>query len=202
MGKIAFRPALHEWSRAVRAGKLTAALRSLNPQKKTGPWTILCDGETFLRAKVSMAAYGPRKIKLWDVPAKSPDLNPVEMFWSWLRRKLRLMDLADLRNKRQILGKTAYTMRVKKVMKSQKAQTVAKNYAKRFRKTCQRVASSCRMCSDTLLDSVTARESQGDTTRKYHCGVTKVFPRMIYHVFHHRPLSPVDSSSKIPRSAE
>ena len=43
---------------------------------------------------------------------KSPDLNPVEMFWGWLRKKLRSMDLEDLRKKRRPLGKTAYTARV------------------------------------------------------------------------------------------
>ena len=49
------------------------------------------------------------------------------------------MDLADLRKKRRILGKAAYTMRVKKVLKTQKAHLVAKNIAKRFRKACQQV---------------------------------------------------------------
>ena len=67
-------------------------------------------------------------------------MNPVEMFWGWIRKKLRLMDLADLRKKRAILGKTAYTMRVKSVMKTQKAQNVAENMAIRFRKACQQVA--------------------------------------------------------------
>ena len=86
-----------------------------------------------------MAAYRGKKVTLWAVPPKSPDLNPIEMFWGWLRRKLRQMDLADLRLKRRPLGKLAYTTRVKKVIKSQKAQEVAKNYAKRLRKTCQQV---------------------------------------------------------------
>ena len=78
---------------------------------------------------------------LWNLPAKSPDLNPVEMFWSWLRRKLRAMDLADLRKKRRPLGKTAYTVRVKSVMRTQRAQTVAKGFAKAFRKACRQVVS-------------------------------------------------------------
>ena len=39
--------------------------------------------------------------------------------------------------KRRPLGKTAYVARVKKVMKSAKAQAVAKNMAMRFRKTCK-----------------------------------------------------------------
>ena len=128
-----------EWSKAVQEWKLTTALRFLNPRNRTGPWTVLCDGESFLRAKISMAAYRGKKVTLWTVPPKSPDLNPIEMFWGWLRRKLRQMDLADLRLKRRPLGKLAYTTRVKKVIKSQKAQEVARNYAKRLRKTCQQV---------------------------------------------------------------
>jgi len=128
-----------EWAGAVRDGKVTDALRLLNPAKKAGPWTILCDNESFLRAKQSMAAYAFRKINLWDVPPKSPDLNPIEMFWGWIRKKLRHMDLADLRMKRRPLGKAAYTARVKGVMRSQKAQTVAKSYAARLRKTCKQV---------------------------------------------------------------
>ena len=128
-----------EWSKAVRDGRLTGALRHLNPRRRTGPWTILCDGETFLRAGDSMKAYRAKKISLWGVPPKSPDLNPVEMFWGWLRRKLRLMDLADLRAKRDPLGKLAYTTRVKCVIKTQKAQTVAKNFAGRMRKACRQV---------------------------------------------------------------
>ena len=71
----------NEWPKAVREGKLTDALRFLNPKNKGGPWTILCDGEGFLRAKVSMAAYARKKISGWDLPARSPDLNPVESFW-------------------------------------------------------------------------------------------------------------------------
>ena len=39
-------------------------------------------------------------------------LNPVEIFWGWLRKKLRSMDLEDMRKKRRLLGKTAYTARV------------------------------------------------------------------------------------------
>jgi len=88
---------------------------------------------------VSLAAYRAKKITLWDVPAKSPDMNPIEMYWGWIRRKLRLMDLADLRLKRRPLGKSAYIIRVKNVMKTEKSQTVAKNFARRFRTACQQV---------------------------------------------------------------
>ena len=83
-----------------------------------------------------MAAYRSKRIQLWVVPLKSPDLNPV---WSWLRNTLRLMDLADLRAKRRALGKTAYVQRGKGVMRSQKAQAVAKKCALNFRKTCKQI---------------------------------------------------------------
>ena len=121
----------------------------MNPHRKKGPWSILCDGEAFLRARESMAAYRSKHITLWDVPAKSPDLNPVEMFWAWLRKKLRIMDLADLRKKRRPLGKSAYTQRVKSVIRTQKAQTVAKNCVRRFRKACQQVVDRKGAASDS-----------------------------------------------------
>ena len=111
----------------------------MNPRNRSGPWTILCDGEAFLRAKVCMKAYRGKHISLWGVPPKSPDLNPVEMIWGWLRKKIRTMDLADLRKKGLPLGKTAYITRVKNVIKTQKAQAVAKSFAIRFRSTCKQV---------------------------------------------------------------
>ena len=39
-----------DWSDAVRAEKSTEALRFLNSKSKAGPWTILCDGGSVLRA--------------------------------------------------------------------------------------------------------------------------------------------------------
>ena len=48
--------------------------------------------------------------------------------------------LADFRNKRTPLNKAAYITRVKGVMRSHKAQTVARSRgAARFRKTCKQV---------------------------------------------------------------
>ena len=128
-----------EWSAAVREGKLSTALRKLNPRQRSGSWTVLCDGESFLRHTSCMKAYAIKRIELWQVPASSPDLNPIEMFWGWVMRQLRLKDLADLRMKRPPLGKTAYIQRVKTLFRSAKAQGVAKNLARRFRKTCKEV---------------------------------------------------------------
>ena len=46
-----------------------------------------------------------------------------------------------MRKKRRPLGKTAYTVRVKSVMRTQRAQKVAKGFAKAFRKACKQVVS-------------------------------------------------------------
>ena len=137
----------HDWSVAVRSGKLTDAIRSLTPRAKA-PFTVLCDNESFLRAKESMKAYRAKRIVLWACPPKSPDLNPIELFWSWLRRKLRRMDLADLKKKRKALGQTAYQARAKSVINSMAAQRVAKNFAKRLRKTCKEVVQRKGAASD------------------------------------------------------
>ena len=73
------------------------------------------------------------------LPRKSPDLNPIEMFWGWVRRQLRLKDLDDMKKKRAPLGKTAYTLRVKSFFRSQRAQTVAKQCATKLRSACLKV---------------------------------------------------------------
>jgi len=128
-----------KWVAEVRGGKLVAAIKKINPISKSGPWHVLCDNESFLRTKESMKAYKANKIKLWGIPAKSPDLNPVEKFWGWVRKQMRAHDFADLRAKRPVPGKMAYTMRVKRLLKSQKAQRVAGNIAKGLRKVCHEV---------------------------------------------------------------
>ena len=96
-------------------------------------------GERFLHAKRISAAYRKQKIKLWKVPARSPDLNPVEKFWSWLRRHLLTLDLKDAKANKRSLDKAAYRRRVRKICSSSKANAVASNIAKSFRKTCAEV---------------------------------------------------------------
>ena len=61
----------------------------------------------------------------WSIPARSPDLNPIEMFWAWLRKELRKRDLEDLRLKRPVLSKCLYMRRVRAVLRTRKAQTFA-----------------------------------------------------------------------------
>ena len=93
----------------------------------------------FLRAKPCNAAHKAARVKLWKMPAYSPDLNPVERFWAWLRKKLRAMDLADAVAGRRVLGKTAYKARARQVCRSKKAQAVAASQAKLMRRVCQKV---------------------------------------------------------------
>ena len=128
-----------EWVTSVKSGQLTTALQAINPKRQDGPWTVLCDGEQFLHAKASQAAYRKARVTMWKIPARSPDLNPVEKFWSWLRRKLLSLDLEDLRKKRNSLGKTAYKQRVNSVLSSAAAHKAAANITKSFRKTCKKV---------------------------------------------------------------
>ena len=92
-----------------------------------------------MEAKDAKKLYTKLRIKLWHVPPRSPDLNPVEKFWAWLRKHLRAMDLKDAVAKRPVLGKSAYRERVRRVLQTKRAQNVAKNCALGLRKVCKQV---------------------------------------------------------------
>ena len=126
-----------EWSRAVNGGKLMGAIRSVNKHRRRGPWQVLCDNESFL-AK-SEAAHERASVSLWRVPPKSPDLNPVEKYWSWLRGRLRFLDLKDAAAGRPVPGKTAYIQRVRAVCRSRQSRKVARACALGLRRVCQEV---------------------------------------------------------------
>ncbi len=147
-----------EWATALRAGALTTALRACNPGKTSGPWTILCDNEKFLRASACRALYHRQNIQLWKLPARSPDLNPIEKMWGWARKQLRAMDLADLVARRPVLGKTAYKARIKKLLKSPRAQKVAKNFASNLRTVAARVVKKQGAAVRGRADTSTARQ--------------------------------------------
>ena len=123
----------------VRRGGLLKAIRALALPRSKGPWGVLCDNESFLRHAASQAAYRKVNVSLWDMPARSPDLNPVEKFWSWLRRSLRRMDLEDLKAKRKPLDKAAYTARVQAVCRTQKAQRAGAACCQGLKKVCKEV---------------------------------------------------------------
>ena len=61
---------------------------------------------------LAQSQYTRTRVSLWKIPPRSPDLNPVEKFWAWLRKGLRKRDLKDAVAKRPVLGKTAYKARV------------------------------------------------------------------------------------------
>ena len=128
-----------EWARAVRAGHLKTAILSTKPRSKKGPWSVLCDNEGFLNAALSTKAHRAAKCKLLRIPRRSPDLNPVEKFWGWLRKHLRAKDLRDATNRRPALSKPAYIRRVRQVCRSKKAQQVAGAYARGLRAACRQV---------------------------------------------------------------
>ena len=128
-----------DWAGLVGKGKLTAAIKSLKPVDKRGPWRVLCDNEKFLKATVSKKAFAKARVSPWFVPPRSPDLNPVEKFWAWLRKELRRMDLRDLVEKRRLLTRAQYQKRVRDLLRTEKARKAASNIAGGLRKVCKKV---------------------------------------------------------------
>lgn len=129
-----------EWQKVVAKGNLARAIKSMSPLKLHGPWPILADNESFLRAKNVRASYSEENLKVVPaMPPRSPDLNPIEKFWAWFRRALRHMDLMDLKNKKKPLGKMAYKARIRSLARSAKAQRVAASCFLGLRKVCQEV---------------------------------------------------------------
>ena len=130
-----------EWCDDVlKAGKFTKAMRVLQPGRRHRIRRVLCDSESFLEVKQCRDFYKKNNIKLVHIPSHSPDLNPIESFWGWLKKELRRRDLEDLRQKRPPLGKTAYKRRVKNILKGKKAQKAACAKFANFRKVCKVVA--------------------------------------------------------------
>lgn len=128
-----------EWVRALQQGRLRKALGDLNPGRKKGPWTVLADNEVFLKAADAKAEYARLSVSMWHIPARSPDLNPIEKYWGWLRRQLRALDLKDALAKRRPLNKTAYRRRVRAVCRSPKAKAAAAAFANGLLRVCKEV---------------------------------------------------------------
>ena len=100
---------------------------------------LLCDNESFLSAKLVRPLYAKKRVRLMHIPPRSPDLNPIESFWGWLRGELRRSDLKDLRPKSQSSKKPQYTQRVKEVLRTVKAQNVAKAKFRNLKRVCNEV---------------------------------------------------------------
>ena len=100
---------------------------------------MLCDNESFLKTQQSQRAHAAIGIAPWHVPPRSPDLNPVEKFWAWLRKKLLALDLKDAVARRPPLGRRAYTQRVRNICATQRAQQVAAACARSLKRSCEEV---------------------------------------------------------------
>jgi hypothetical protein len=124
----------HEWAKAAADGKLLKALRTCRPDRQQGPWHILCDNESFLTAPASRKVHVQLRVRLWKIPPRSPDLNPVEKYWSRVRAWLRKKDLADLKAKRPPLNKFALKQRVRALLRSPEATAIAKRIVLGLRK--------------------------------------------------------------------
>ena len=128
-----------EWVRAVDAGRLVAACRHARPDRAAGPWHILCDNERCLRAPASRAAHARARVQLHHIPPRSPDLNPVELFWGWVRKRLQKLDLDDLVAERSPVTRRQLTARLRGILQTQRARAVARNCFMSLQKTCEEV---------------------------------------------------------------
>ena len=128
-----------EWLKMLRDGKMISVLRKLRPRKRTRPWPVICDNEYFLTAKKCKDFYNAKGIVLWPIPPRSPDLNPIEKFWGWLRRTLRRRDLQDWAAKRPPIGRTAFRARVRAVLRAKRTQAVAARFANDLMSVCKEV---------------------------------------------------------------
>ena len=130
---------VEEWAKALDAGRLRRAVDHLQDPATRWPRRMLCDNEKFLTAKCILRRYMEDDLEPLPIPKRSPDLNPIESFWGWLRGRLRARDLDDLKRGRPSLGKAAYKRRVKALLRTKKAQAVAKAKFKAFQKVCLEV---------------------------------------------------------------
>ena len=128
-----------EWGNdALKSGRLLAAVKQLR-STRSGPYRVLCDNESFLDCEEANQYYAKHNIKLLHIPPRSPDLNPIEMFWNFVRKHLRRKDLADLRAGRPALGKMGVKTRLKAFLKTKRAQKAAANTFKSLKKKCAEV---------------------------------------------------------------
>ena len=126
------------WVSMVGGGKLRAAVSSASG-KRGRPWVVLCDNEKFLHSPAVKVAHAAAGVTLWHTPPRSPDLNPIERFWSWLRRRLLALDLKDAAARRPTPGKMMYRQRVRTVLRSQRARAVAMACYRSLRQVCHLV---------------------------------------------------------------
>ena len=78
-------------------------------------------------------------VHLLHIPARSPDLNPAEKYWTWMWRKLRAMDLEDLVAGRPPATRAQLRARVRQLVRTEKSKEVARNSVRGLKKVCKEV---------------------------------------------------------------
>ena len=126
-----------DWFGVVKDKILFHSIKGLQSSRRPGPYYVLADNEKFLKNKDIVKELKKQGIEMWHIPPRSPDLNPIERFWGWLKKELRRRELQDLVAKRPALGKMAYKIRVRGILRSRKAQEVAMRQAKTLQKVCK-----------------------------------------------------------------
>ena len=126
-----------EWVQVRRSGKLVEACRRARPDRTHGPWHILCDNEGFLQGKSAQCLYERLSVHLLHIPPRSPDLNPFEKFWAYLRKRLRAMDLQDVEARRPPVGRAQLKARVACILSSAKSKVVSKNLVRGLKRVCK-----------------------------------------------------------------
>ena len=66
-------------------------------------------------------------------------MNPAERMWAWARRKLRDLDLADLKNGRKAVKKSGLKARIRALFRTQAAKVAAGKYVRGLRQVCREV---------------------------------------------------------------
>ena len=90
--------------------------RSAGLFAKHGPWHIIADNESFLKARGSQSENARISVHLWHIPPRSPDLKPMERVWAYRRRRLQDIDFGDLASRRPPVNKTALRARVRLIV--------------------------------------------------------------------------------------
>ena len=81
-----------------------------------------------------------RKAHPDKIPPASPDFNPVEKVWAWVRKQIVRMDLKDLRDGKPAVSKMGLKLRLQRLVRTRKAQNVAGSIALGLRKVCREVS--------------------------------------------------------------
>ena len=121
--------------------KLQEALEAVNPGR-SAPWSVLADNESFLCAPQAERAHRAIRVRLWKIPPSSPDLNPVEKMWAWVRKQIIRMDLQDLRIGKPAVSRQGLKQRLQRLLAIRKAQATTRTIALGLRKVRREVSTS------------------------------------------------------------